>query len=165
MKKPDEIKKALECCKYGCQKCYECPYSKILSGEESDECCEDTLKSDALFLVQQYESLLANAQRRCADAVSRAKLLEEDLESMMGFMKSVERINAEHFARNIELKTERDAAVALIPRACAYCKWCGVKNGGFFPDCKNPNGCRNISGINTGWEWRGVQKEDNGENT
>lgn len=59
-----------------------------------------------------------------------------------------------------QLEAERDAAVASIPRACGYCKWYGVKHGGFFPDCKNPNGCRNISGINTGWQWRGVQKEE-----
>lgn len=58
-----------------------------------------------------------------------------------------------------QLEEERDAAVALIPRACGFCKWYGTKHGGFHPDCKNPNGCRNISGINTGWEWRGVQKE------
>ena len=60
-----------------------------------------------------------------------------------------------------QLEAERDAAVAAIPRACGFCKWYGVKHGGFFPDCKNPNGCRNISGINTGWQWRGVQKEEN----
>lgn len=29
----------------------------------------------------------------------------------------------------------------------------------FSQIAKNPNGCRNVSGINTGWEWRGVQKE------
>ena len=55
-----------------------------------------------------------------------------------------------------QLEAERDAAVALIPRACAYCKWYGTKHGGFHPDCKNQNGCRNVSGINTGWQWRGV---------
>ena len=59
-----------------------------------------------------------------------------------------------------QLEAERDAAVALIPHVCAYCKWYGTKHGGFFPDCKNPSGCKNVSGINTGWEWRGVQKED-----
>ena len=59
-----------------------------------------------------------------------------------------------------QLEAERDAAVALIPHVCAYCKWYGTKHGGFFPDCKNPSGCKNVSGINTGWEWRGVQKEE-----
>lgn len=58
------------------------------------------------------------------------------------------------------LEAERDAAVALVPRACAHCKWYGTKHGGFHPDCKNPNGCRNVSGINTGWQWRGVQREE-----
>ena len=69
------------------------------------------------------------------------------------------------FAYIQQLEAERDAAVALIPRACAYCKWYGTKHGGFHPDCKNPNGCRNVSGINTGWQWRGVQKEDGNEKT
>lgn len=54
-----------------------------------------------------------------------------------------------------QLERERDAAVQCIPRACGYCKHVidyGLSN---TPGCKNPE-CRNISGINTGWQWRGV---------
>ena len=57
------------------------------------------------------------------------------------------------------LERERDAAVDDIPRACGYCKWFEVNLGGNMTECHNPNGCRNISGINTGWEWRGVKEE------
>lgn len=58
-----------------------------------------------------------------------------------------------------QLERERDAAVADIPRACGYCKWFEINRGGNMTECHNPNGCRNISGINTGWEWRGVKEE------
>ena len=51
---------------------------------------------------------------------------------------------------------ERDAAVQDIPRACGYCShFLGEDK---LPHCENWD-CKNISGINTGWEWRGV-KED-----
>lgn len=90
----------------------------------------------------------------------RNKSLQETNDSMLDLNGMLHRDMLEQRERADGLEAERDAAVAAIPRACAYCKWYGVKHGGFFPDCKNPNGCRNISGINTGWEWRGVQKEE-----
>lgn len=63
------------------------------------------------------------------------------------------------------VKRERDAAVRDIPRACAYCKYYKITFNGVTPDydCKNPNECLNISGINTGWEWRGVCPENTEE--
>ena len=103
MKTAEEIKKALDCCRYLHPVCEECPYYPTF--------CDNAMIEDALEYIYQLEA-------------------------------------------------ERDAAVALIPRACAYCKWYGTKHGGFHPDCKNPNGCRNVSGINTGWQWRGVQREE-----
>ena len=83
----------------------------------------------------------------------------------LGYPDCVKLLMTNAFSYIQQLEAERDAAVALIPRACAYCKWYGTKHGGFHPDCKNPNGCRNVSGINTGWQWRGVQKEDGNEKT
>ena len=55
---------------------------------------------------------------------------------------------------------ERDAAIACIPRACGYCKHFIVTHNGCTPDydCAR-SGCVNISGSNTGWEWRGVKEE------
>ena len=52
-------------------------------------------------------------------------------------------------------KRERDAAVEDIPRACGFCKhYLGDQS---FVNCEHE--CMNISGINTGWQWRGVKEE------
>lgn len=58
------------------------------------------------------------------------------------------------------LLEERDAAVADIDRCCATCKHFLILRDGCTPDydCGNPE-CKNISGVNTGWQWRGLQKE------
>ena len=48
MKKPDEIKKALEICT-GCGGCKNCPYP-------DDECFGDTVMRDALAYIQQLEA-------------------------------------------------------------------------------------------------------------
>ena len=61
---------------------------------------------------------------------------------------------------------ERDAAIKDIPRACGYCKHyisppkIGThEHGTLVTYCEKE--CHHISGINTGWEWRGVRtKED-----
>ena len=136
-KTPEEIKKGLSCCGLECEdrlaSCRdECPYYP--------ECdYGQVVVEDAISCIQQLQA--ENAQQaRCIENLT-------------------EKLNATNDAL-AELQAERDAAVAAIPRACGFCKWYGLKHGGFFPDCKNPNGCRNISGINTGWEWRGVQKEE-----
>lgn len=57
-----------------------------------------------------------------------------------------------------QLERERDAAVEDIPRACGYCKHSIDYGPSNHPGCKNPE-CRNISGVNTGWQWRGVEVE------
>ena len=137
MKKPDEIKKGLECLMAEKQlPCSVCPYN-----DEPVACCE-VIIPDALAYIQQLEADNAQQARCIENLTDKLNALNDEL---------------------AELQAERDAAVALIPRACAYCKWYGTKHGGFHPDCKNPNGCRNVSGINTGWQWRGVQKEDMNE--
>ena len=61
--------------------------------------------------------------------------------------------------KNQQLERERDAAVGDIHRAYGYCKWFEINRGGNMTECHNPNGCRNISGVNTGFEWRGVKEE------
>ena len=129
MKTPYEIKKGLECCEYGCQRCFECPYSPRESDSTFD--CIEAMKRDALELIQRLD-------KDCVDAENHATALYNQVE---------------------QLERERDAAVADIPRACGYCKWFEINRGGNMTECHNPNGCRNISGINTGFEWRGV-KED-----
>lgn len=59
-----------------------------------------------------------------------------------------------------QLERERDAAVACIPHACGYCKHFIITHNGCTPDydCARSR-CTNISGVNTGWEWRGVQND------
>jgi hypothetical protein len=56
-----------------------------------------------------------------------------------------------------QLERERDAAVKCIPRDCGYCKHVIDYGPSNAPGCKNSE-CRNISGINTGWQWRGAQE-------
>ena len=61
-----------------------------------------------------------------------------------------------------DVLTERDAAIKDIPRACGYCKNYNdqpkieeSKHGTLVTYCEKE--CHNISGINTGWEWRGAK--------
>ena len=64
--------------------------------------------------------------------------------------------------------TERDAAIKDIPRACGYCKNYNdpprveeSEHGTLVTYCEKE--CHNISGVNTGWEWRGVKKNGCGD--
>lgn len=61
--------------------------------------------------------------------------------------------------RLAQAERERDAAVKDIPRACGYCK--NYLGGEHIPHCNAE--CMNISGINTGWQWRGVVEENSKE--
>lgn len=71
-----------------------------------------------------------------------------------------------HVASQVKAKLalavlQRDAAVRDISRACEFCKHHETSFNGATPDhdCKNPE-CYNISGVNTGWQWRGVCAEN-----
>ena len=105
--------------------------------------------SDALAYIQQLEAANAELLTKVEQLeLDKTRLLEEGHElriDMIGKIKQLER--------------ERDAMVADIPRACGYCKWFEINRGGNMTECHNPNGCRNISGVNTGLEWRGVKEE------
>ena len=57
---------------------------------------------------------------------------------------ALEQIVAEYH----KVRKQLDAAIACLPRVCGYCKH---YNG---LTCSNKN-CRIISGVYTGWEWRG----------
>lgn len=50
-----------------------------------------------------------------------------------------------------------EAAVNDFGKCCAICKYNTESM------CVNPNGCLNISGTNTGWEWRGPCAENGGD--
>lgn len=60
------------------------------------------------------------------------------------------------------LESERDAAINDIPRACGYCKHYSdppkieeTELGTKVSYCEKE--CHHISGVNTGWEWRGLK--------
>lgn len=81
----------------------------------------------------------------------------------LGLIEQLERQNAELAARielgkvlEEQLKRERDAAIKDIPRACGYCKH--YLGDAYLPICENWD-CKMVSGVNTGWEWRGVPQE------
>ena len=114
-----------------CVNCDSCdtPCDECPYGNEDDGC--KNMTADALAYIQQLEA--ANAE-----LLTKVKQLE---------------------IKCHQLERERDAAVADIPRACGYCKWFEINRGGNMTECHNPNGCRNISGVNTGFEWRGVKEE------
>lgn len=140
---PDEIKRGMECCVIGPSahqpKCGECPYKFVIA-------CSDELLKDTSELVQQLEK-----DKTWAGEMSDM-LREEN--------KRIEAQNAELSGKIGQLQAERDAAVACIPRVCKYCKHDGPLNAWGESECELdsvfPNGCLNG---NTGWEWRGVQKE------
>lgn len=55
-----------------------------------------------------------------------------------------------------QLEAERDAAVKDMPTSCKLCKHFQPKTC----TCKSKKPCARIRGVNTEWQWRGVQKED-----
>lgn len=105
---------------------------------------------------------LRETQQRMNDALEYIEHLEKqnkDLQVRVDALSSKAALFDEAMIMGAKMERERDAAVADIPRACGYCKWFEINRGGNMTECHNPNGCRNISGINTGWEWRGAQKD------
>lgn len=145
-----------------------------------DETCIYNLMRDALALIQQLEADNAQLNRCIENMTDKLNAANDEVAKLQADCerhrqsaikccyesicskesKELDALCHRMMDEKEQLQEERDAAVALIPHACAYCKWYGTKHGGFFPDCKNPSGCKNVSGINTGWEWRGVQKEE-----
>ena len=140
MKKPDEIKTAMECCVIGPSanqpKCGECPYMY-------EKNCSDTFLKDALALTQQLEAdkqqlegLLAHMNQLRDAAAGRALKMEE---------------------RVHQLEAERDALIKYITdsswAACDICKH-GI-------DGASAMNCKHIREVGVPcFEWRGVQKED-----
>lgn len=114
--------------------CHDCPaYTACPTGTAgwNNECIFDT----AADLI---ESL--SAELELTEAVAaQARGLECERDMLAAELEHV--------------KCERDAAVKDIPRACGYCKhYLGDRS---FVNCEHE--CMNISGINTGWQWRGVK--------
>lgn len=136
MKKPDEIKKGLECVADEDGGCSTCPY-------RYEEECKVEAAKDALALIQQLESdkqqlegMLTHMNQLRDAAAGRALKMEE---------------------RVHQLEAERDALLKYITdsswAACDICKH-GI-DGANVLDCKH---IREV-GVPC-FEWRGVQKEE-----
>ena len=140
MKKPEEIKKGLECC-CGGVRCEQCPYQP-----ECDLPFGDSVNADALALIQQLE---------VKDSQVKKALQDNGFSTLDEFLQAYS-----------QLKRERDAAVSELPHNCWNCKYhlnepieetddygrtihryCDADV--CYPDEENSS-----------WEWRGVQKEE-----
>ena len=140
MKTPDKNKCGLECIRTNVE--------RICVKPEKGQCprCEQivgrNLELEAIY--SQVSNALCGKENATLDEV----------------LQVVRQVKAELEA----VKRERDAAVRDIPRACEYCKHYEIIFNGATPDhdCKNPE-CYNISGVNTGWQWRGVCPENTEE--
>ena len=147
MKKPEDIKKGLECCVRG--NCIACPYSRNCVAKNAD----------ALALIQKL-------QAENTEKAEKIKKLEKSLSFAweLGDGLKADNIKLEQEIdalkhRTKQLEAERDAAVKDIERTCSTCKHYYYNNDeGCEYDCVvGPDGCHNG---NTKWQWRGVQKEE-----
>lgn len=142
MKMPDANKCGLECIRTNVE--------RVCIKPEKGQCprCEQ-LVGESLEHIQQLEASYSQ--------VSKALCGKENA-TLDEILQAISQVKSELAA----VKRERDAAVKDIARACGYCKWYEITHNGCTPDhdCKNENGCLNISGTNTGWEWRGVCPEN-----
>lgn len=175
MKTPEELKKGLHICGSDelCEESNECPYYY-------EERCMSAMMADADAYILTLEADKAKLQAQNAEFVRKIEQLQREQAAVT---RPAQQMIAKVSTNPLEiceqchnfifedvqaytrrLEQERDAAVACIPRSCGFCKWHELSFNGLTPDhdCKNPEKCLNISGINTGWEWRGVpEKEEN----
>lgn len=150
MKKPDEIKKALECCFHESEQCADCPYYPVS--------CDRELVRDAREYIRQLET--DNARQH------------ENIRVLELSQQAINATNIEQEHKIWQLEAERDAAVADIRLAftsyVGTCQTC--KHGENQADCIEPLRCGNCENekckcqscdsYDSNWEWRGVQKEE-----
>ena len=98
--------------------------------------------------MNDYKELLAELRKCKYCTKDIAKYAADALEQIVAEYNELDNAHSELFIEYHNVKKQLDAAIACLPRACGYCKH---YNG---LTCNNKN-CRNISGVNTGWEWRG----------
>lgn len=175
MKKPDEIKKGLECCAASYADCHkECPYKLDCDGSQ--------VLKDALTYIQQLEAQNAEQAEKIRrlesslmDEMSKTKLihvvdLNDDSAKVIQQLQSdnaqlnrcIENMTDKLNALNDEvakLQAERDAAVKDLhylvnhPLSAGPCFACLHNN-----DCWRGGDCDPVN--NDRWQWRGVQKEE-----
>ena len=98
--------------------------------------------------MNDYKELLAELRKCKYCTKDIAKYAADALEQIVAEYNELDNAHSELFIEYHKVKKQLDSAIACLPRACGYCKH---YNG---LTCNNKN-CRNISGVNTGWEWWG----------
>ena len=101
--------------------------------------------------MNDYKELLAELRKCKYCAKDMAKYAADAIEQLVAEYNELDNARGKLFMEYHKMKKQRDAAIACLPKSCGYCKH---YNG---LSCNN-NDCRNISGVNTGWEWRGEQE-------
>ena len=130
-RRPDEIKKGLECCAQSKCGLGECSYYRLGGGSK----CIPAMCADALTLIQQLQD----------DNAQQARCIENMTDKLNAMNDEVAKLQA-----------ERDAAVKDIPRACGFCEYYDADED----TCGYQGCCFPVSGVNTAWQWRGVTKEE-----
>ena len=147
MKKPEEIKKGLECCRTPV-KCECCPYQ-----QECDLPFGDLVVADALALIQKlecdknwvsenYNLILQQLERDKNWASENYDLIREE--------------NKRLEAQNAELKRELDAAIYDLKKAreCRSCK--------HIDAVPSEQPCKSCGIHGRNYEWRGPCEENGG---
>ena len=101
--------------------------------------------------MNDYKNLISELRKCKYCARNTTKYAADALEQIVAEYNALDKAHGELFIEYHKVKKQRDAAIAWLPKTCGYCKH---YNG---LTCNNKD-CRNISGVNTGWEWRGEQK-------
>ena len=101
--------------------------------------------------MNDYKELIAELRKCKYCAKDIAKYAADALEQIVAEYNVLNNTLGEVLIEYHKVKKQRDAAIACLPKACGYCKhYIGLT-------CNNKD-CRVISGVNTGWEWRGEQE-------
>jgi hypothetical protein len=136
-RKPDEIKKGLECCKlhFGGMytDCSHCPY--YLTSAQ----CDLDMHDDALALIQQLQDENAQLNRCIENMTDKLNAMNDEV---------------------AKLQAERDAAVTDLSQCtashCPYCKhWDRPESAIVCINCRN-----GAPRCKQHFEWRGVTKEE-----
>jgi hypothetical protein len=136
-RKPDEIKKGLECKK------------RVFADSCYDRCATCELFIPCYGTVE-----------RCADALALIKQLEAELEDMTARYKIADdcakkkgEMNEKLYAELAAVKAERDALMRyLINMGCESCLY--EECDAYDPPCINCTAERDL------WQWKGAQKEN-----
>ena len=116
-----------------------------------------------------FASYLIGAPEAAKQAADLIEKLSADLESNEGQRaREIFEISSKAIAK-VEAKCDEwkrrcEAAEQDITRCCGTCLYHHEAYNGFQYDhyCESPNGCSNVSGVNTGWKWRGPCEENGG---